>query len=156
MTKSILDLIREHPFLSDLTESQYETIAGCAKNMMFKPGAYIIREGQRADQFHLIREGNVALEVYAPRGGSRVLQTLGPNDILGASWIVPPYRWTSDARALDRVHVFAFDAKCLREKCDADTVLGYALMKRFVPILVDRMSAARLQALDLYGAGGDL
>jgi CRP/FNR family transcriptional regulator, cyclic AMP receptor protein len=150
--KSMADLIREHAFVAGMTEPQLETVAGCAKNVVFEPGAYIIREGQSADEFHLIREGHVALEIYAPRRGSHVLQTIGANEILGASWIVPPYRWTSDARAIDRVRAFAFDAKCLRGKCDADPALGYALMQRFVPILVQRMSAARMQAMDLYGA----
>jgi CRP-like cAMP-binding protein len=150
--KSMADLIREHAFVAGMSEAQVDTVAGCAKNVVFEPGAYIIREGQSADEFHLIREGSVALEIYAPRQGSRVLQTIGANDILGASWIVPPYRWTSDARALDRVRAFAFDATCLRGKCEADPALGYALMKRFVPILVQRMSAARMQSLDLFGA----
>lgn len=150
--KSMTDLIREHSFVAGMSEEHSATVAGCAKNVLFEPGAYIIREGQSADEFHLIRDGHVALEIYAPRRGSHVLQTLGPNDILGASWIVPPYRWTSDARATDRVRAFAFDAKCLRDKCEADPALGYALMKRFVPMLVQRMSAARMQALDLFGA----
>jgi CRP-like cAMP-binding protein len=150
--KTMADLIREHAFVAGMNEAQLETVAGCAKNVVFEPGAYIIREGQSADEFHLLRDGHVALEIYSPRRGTHVLQTLGANEILGASWIVPPYRWTSDARAVDRVRAFAFDAKCLRDKCEADPALGYALMKRFVPILVDRMSAARMQAMDLYGA----
>jgi CRP-like cAMP-binding protein len=150
--KTMADLIREHPFLAGLPEAQCATVAGCAKNVVFEPGAYMIREGQAADAFHLLRDGHVALEIYAPRRGSQVLQTLGPNEILGASWIVPPYRWTSDARAIDRVRAFAFDAKCLRGKCEADPALGYALMQRFVPILVQRMAAARMQAMDLFGA----
>ena len=150
--KTMTELVREHPFLAGLTDEQIATVAGCARNAVFEAGTYLIREGQSADDFHLRREGQVAVELYQPRHGSHVLQTLGPNDILGASWIVPPYRWTSDARALGRVHVFAFDAACLRGKCEADPALGYALMKRFVPILMQRMSAARLQALDLFGA----
>ena len=149
--RSMAALIREHPFLAGLSDEQCATVSGCAKNAVFDSGTYIIREGQSADEFHLLRDGHVALELYAPRRGSHVLQTLGPNDILGASWIVPPYRWSSDARAIDRVRAFSFDAKCLREKCEMDPALGYALMKRFVPIILQRVAAARMQALDLYG-----
>lgn len=150
--KTMAELIHDHPFLEGLPEAAIATVAGCARNVVFEPGSYIIREGQPATEFHLLRTGHVSLELYAPRSGARVLQTLGPNDILGASWIVPPYRWTSDARATERVHAFAFDAVCLRGKCEADPALGYALMKRFVPVLMQRMSAARLQSLDLFGA----
>ncbi len=150
--KTMAELLREHPFVDGLTDEQIATVAGCARNAVFEPGNYIIREGQSADEFHMIRDGQVALEVYAPRRGSMVFQTVGANEILGASWIVPPYRWTSDARAVGRVRAFAFDAKCLRGKCEADPALGYAMMKRFVPIIVGRMSAARMQMLDLFGA----
>ena len=150
--KTMASLIREHPFLADLTEAECEVVAGCAKNAVFEPGVYILREGQPANAFHLIRHGRVAVEIYAPRRGSHVLQTLGPGEILGLSWIVPPYRSTSDARAMEQVRTFSFDAVCLREKCEKDPALGYALMKRFVPVLVQRMSAARLQALDMFGA----
>ena len=150
--KSMAELIREHPFAAGLAEAHIDTIAGCAKNVVFEPGANMIREGQPADVFYLIRQGRVATEVYSPRGGAYVLNTLGANEILGVSWIVPPYRSTSDARATDQVRAFAFDAVCLRGKCEADPALGYALMKRFVPVLVQRLSSARLQALDLFGA----
>jgi CRP-like cAMP-binding protein len=150
--KTMADLVRAHPFLDGMSDEQCATVAGCARNVVYEPGAYIIREGQPADEFLVLRDGHVALEIYAPRRGSHVVETIGPNEILGASWIVPPYRWTSDARAIDRVHGFAFDAKCLRGKCDADPALGYALMRRFVPILVGRLTAARMQAMDLYGA----
>jgi CRP/FNR family transcriptional regulator, cyclic AMP receptor protein len=150
--KTMADMIREHPFLADLSESECEIVAGCAKNAVFEPGTYVLREGQPAEAFHLIRHGQVAVEIYSPRRGSHVLQTLGPGDILGVSWIVPPYRWTSDARATEQVRTFSFDAVCLRGKCEADPALGYGLMKRFVPVLVQRMSAARMQALDMFGA----
>jgi CRP-like cAMP-binding protein len=150
--KSMAELIHAHPFLAGLPDPYIATVAGCARNVVFEAGSYIIREGQSATEFHLLRDGHVALELYSPRGGSKVLQTLGPGDILGASWLVPPYRWTSDGRALDRVHAFAFDAVCLRGKCEADPAMGYALMQRFLPVLMQRMSAARLQAMDMFGA----
>lgn len=149
--KTMVDLIHEHPFVAGLDAASVATIAGCARNAVFERGAYILREGQPATEFHLIRHGRVAVEIYSPRRGSHVLQTLGPDEVLGVSWIVPPYRWTSDARATEQVRSFAFDAVCLRGKCDADPALGYRLMQRFVPMLVARMSAARLQALDLFG-----
>jgi hypothetical protein len=76
---------------------------------------------------------------------------LGEGEILGVSWLVPPYRWDFDARAVGLVRAVAFDAACLRGKCEADHDLGYELMKRFVPELVRRMQAARLQSLNLYG-----
>jgi hypothetical protein len=47
----------------------------------------------------------------------------------------------------------SFDAICLRGKLDADPALGYAMYKRFVRVIAERLANARLQMLDLYGAG---
>ena len=70
------------------------------------------------------------------------------------SWLIPPYRWTYDAQALELMRAIAMDADCLRGKCEADHDLGYDLMKRFVPVLVERLQATRLQMLDVYGTPG--
>lgn len=67
------------------------------------------------------------------------------------SWLVPPYRWTYDAKALELTRALAIEAKCLRGKCEADHDLGYEMMERFMPVLVERLHAARLQMLDVYG-----
>jgi CRP-like cAMP-binding protein len=143
-------LIREHLFMVGIDEGYVETVAGCARNVVYSPGTYIFREGSLANAFFLIRQGRVALELYAPTLGNRVVQTLGPQEILGEAWLVPPYVHDFDARATETVRAFAFDAGCLRDKCEADPAIGYTLMKRFVPILVQRLQAARLQLMDVF------
>ena len=149
--KTIQDLIREHAFFQGLPDDLTAFIAGCGRNVLFEPGAYLFREGHPAEQFFLLRGGRVALELYVPGRGPQVFETLGDGDVVGASWLVEPYVSSYDTRAIDRVRAIAFDAVCLRGKCDAEPTVGYALMKRFVPGLVQRMQAARLQALDVYG-----
>ena len=144
-------IVSEHPFLADLAAEHCHLVTGCAKNVRFEAGSYILREGDPADEFYLIREGRVALEIHAPGKREITFQTVGPGEIIGVSWLVPPYRWSYDARAIDRIRAISLDAKCLRGKCDADHNLGYEMMTRFVPILVQRLQATRLQLLDLYG-----
>lgn len=147
-------LVREHPFFTDLKEEHCNLVCGCAKNVRFESGEYLLREGDRADEFYLIRDGRVALEINAPGRAGITFQTVGPGEIVGVSWLVPPYRWTYDARALERVRAISLDASCLREKCDTDHDLGYEMMIRFVPVLVQRLQATRLQLLDVYGRDG--
>jgi hypothetical protein len=89
--------------------------------------------------------------VTTPGRGSITFQTVGVGEIVGVSWLVPPYRWTYDARALELTRAIAMDAGCLRGKCEQDHDLGYEVMKRFVPVLVERLQATRLQILDVYG-----
>lgn len=147
-------IVREHPFFAGLEEGFCTLVCGCAKNVRFEAGQYLFHEGERADQFYLLRHGRVALELNGPGRGPVIFQTLGTGEIVGVSWLIPPYRWTYDARALTLVRAISLDAACLRQKCEADHDLGYAMMKRFMPVLIERLQATRLQILDVYGAHG--
>jgi CRP/FNR family cyclic AMP-dependent transcriptional regulator len=126
-------------------------VTGCARNHRYDAGKYLFREGGFASEFFLIRHGRVALEIIAPGQTPIVFETLGEGDIVGASWLVAPYRWMFDARAVALTRAIGIDAECLRGKCEADHHLGYEMMKRFLPILVQRLDATRLQILDVYG-----
>ena len=143
-------IVREHPFFSGMKEEFLELISGCAKNVRFEAGQYVFHEGQPADQFYLLRSGRVAIQLSAPER-TLTVQTVGEDEIVGASWLVPPYRWGFDAKALELTRAIAMDAACLRGKCEGDHDLGYEMMKRFMPILIQRLHATRLQILDVYG-----
>jgi len=153
MTIETLELIlAEHSFLKGL-ESQYiKLLVGCASNVRFNAGQYIFREGEEADQFYMIRQGKVALEIHAAERGPIIVQTIGEGDVLGWSWLIPPYRWRFDARAMELTRAIALDGKCLREKSEEDHSLGYELLKRFSSIIIERLEATRLQLLDVYRA----
>jgi len=144
-------IVREHPFLADLDEGFCQLVSGCARNVRFEAGQYLFHEGEDADQLYLLRHGRVALESAIPGRGAITIQTLRPGEIVGVSWLFPPYRWSYDAKALELTRAIAMDAKCLRGKCEEDHNLGYEMMKRFVPILVQRLHATRMQILDVYG-----
>ncbi len=149
--ESLERVLREHPFFATFAPEHLALITGCAKNHRFAAGEYLFREGGPANEFFLVRHGQVALEIALPGKTPVVFQTLGDGEIAGASWLVPPYRWTFDARALELTRAIGIDAACLRGKCDADAKLGYHMMKSFLPILVKRLQATRLQILDIYG-----
>jgi CRP-like cAMP-binding protein len=145
-------IVKEHPFFAGLEEGFCKLVCGCAKNVRFEPGHYLFHEGEAADQLYLLRHGRVALEVTVPGRGAVTFQTLGAGEIVGVSWLIPPYRWTYDAKALELTRAIAMDATCLRRKCEEDHDLGYDLMKRFVPVLIERLHGTRLQMLDVYGS----
>jgi CRP/FNR family transcriptional regulator, cyclic AMP receptor protein len=145
-------ILREHPFFAGLPEPFCTFVCGCAKNVRFEAGQYLFREGEPADEFYLLRDGRVALELHAPDRGRITFETLREGEIVGVSWLIPPYRWSYDARALTLVRAIGMDAACLRQKCEADHDLGYEMMKRFLPVLIERLQATRLQILDVYGA----
>lgn len=144
-------LLVQHGLFAGFGEEQTRLLAGCARNHRFEAGEYLFREGESADEFFLIRHGKVALEVTAPGQTPLIFTTLGEGDIVGASWLLPPYRWTFDARAMALTRAIGIDAACLRAKCDADHDFGYEMMKRFLPVFIQRLHATRLQILDVYG-----
>ena len=144
-------LLAEHPFFKKLDNQYLKPIVGCASNTKFEAGEFIGREGGNADNFYLIRHGQVSLQVASPSRGAMVVQTLGEGDILGWSWLVPPYRWSLDVQALTLTRAIALDGKCLRAKCEANHDLGYELLKHFTQIMMQRLEATRIQLLDIYG-----
>ena len=145
------DLLSRHPFFEGLRPEYLALIAGCGRNVHFDAGAYLLREGETADRFFAIRSGSVAVETYVPSRGPVALQTFGEGEILGWSWLFPPYVYQFDARAQEEVRATAFDGACLRSKCDADPALGYELMKRVARLVSSRLEATRRQLLDVYG-----
>lgn len=146
--------LSEHPFFADLPEKHLATLVGCASNVRFDSGGSIFRTGHEANQFFLIRHGRVALEIPLPGRPALTIQTLSEGEVLGWSWLVPPYIWMLDARVVDQVRAVALDGKCLRGKCEADHDLGYELLKRFAQIMEIRLQATRLQLVDVYGHKG--
>jgi CRP-like cAMP-binding protein len=143
-------ILAEHPFFEGIDSRHLQVVVGCASNVRFDPGQKICREGEEAEQFFLIRHGRVDIEIRGPECGPTTIHTLGPGDILGWSWLLPPYRWHFDARAAELTRAFALDGKCLRGKCEEDHHLGYELLKRFAQVIVQRLDATRLQLLDIY------
>jgi len=149
--RSIETLLADIPLLEGLDADTLALLAGCARNVHFDPGSPVIRRGDQADDFYLIRHGSVILETYVPGRGSVTIETLESGEVLGWSWLFSPYRWHLDARALTAVRATAFDGACLRGKCEDDPALGYALMSRFAQVLIERLQWTRLRLLDVYG-----
>ncbi len=149
--KKIPDLLSEHEFFKDFPKDSLDLIAGCGKNVHFKPDAYIAHEGDAADQFYVIKSGSAVIEIHSPNKGVLQIMSLKGHDIAGWSWIFPPYKWNFDLRATSELSMIALDGKCLRQKCEEDHSLGYYLMKKFAMIMTDRLKTARMQVLDIYG-----
>lgn len=146
----IEDVLREHPFTTGMRPEHLRELAGCAREVLLAAGTFPIREGDAADTFYALRDGAVAIEVHAP-SGPLVVQTLHAGDVLGWSWLFPPYRSAFDARVVEPARALAFNAPCLRGKAERDHELGYALMLRMARVFTSRLAATRLQLLDLYG-----
>jgi CRP-like cAMP-binding protein len=140
--------------LGALPTQDRERLMELAKEVSFPAGARIFEEGGKADRFWIIRTGSVTLDLHVPGRRAAAVETLGPGDLLGWSWLFPPYSWHLGAEALSPVRALEFDATVVRSLCEADPVMGRAIARRVAEIVAHRLQAARVRLLDLYGPYG--
>jgi CRP/FNR family cyclic AMP-dependent transcriptional regulator len=150
MIQKLESLLAEHPFFRGFDPRYVSLIADCGSNVHFEAGQYIFHEGEPADRFYVIRHGRVALETYVPERGPFVVETVSEGDVLGWSWLFPPYRWYFDARAVNLTRAIALDGECLRRRCEVDYRFGFELTQAFAEIIMERLRATRLRLLDVY------
>jgi CRP-like cAMP-binding protein len=147
-------LARIRPF-DRLTPAHRSLIATTARDVTFPAGATIFSDGQPARGCWLIGSGQIALGTEVPGRGLVVVQTLGPGEVLGWSWLVPPYHWHFTATASTDVSAVEFDTTRLRGIADRDPALGYPLSLGLFEIVVARLQNTRSRLLDLYGSPRD-
>lgn len=148
---SIKDILAETPFFKGFSDEHLSTIAACAWAQEFAAGEYLIKQHDSADRFYLILKGAVSLKVYHTIRGAVPIQTLVEGDILGWSWLHPPYIWHFDGRALETTLTLSFNSAKVREAMEADHELGYRLLDKMVDVMTSRLQATRLQLMDVYG-----
>ena len=145
------EVLGSQPFFAGLNAGAMRLIAGCASNVHFAEGEFLFQEGHEANQFWVIRRGRVAMQMESPGQGAIVTDTMDEGEVVGWSWLVPPYRFFADGRAVTPVSATALDGACLRGKCEADPELGYQLLKRVTSVMYQRLQSTRIRLLDLYG-----
>ena len=109
-----------------------------------------------ANRFYLIETGKVVLESGEGFGDPVVVETIGAGDLLGWSWMFPPYVWHFTARAVEPTEAIFFYGTILREYCERDPALGYELFKRMAPVMLNRLQLARRKMLSIYAHGDAL
>jgi CRP/FNR family cyclic AMP-dependent transcriptional regulator len=142
-------LVAGHPFLQGMKPGHLAILTECAMPAEFKKGELIFRENDPANRFYLIRRGRVELEAEVKKRGRMLMQTIGPGDVLGWSWLFPPYYWRFDARAATPVKAIFFYGTRLREQCEQDHEFGYEVMKRTAEVVIKRLQAARKYLVEL-------
>lgn len=152
--RNMIDLT-QHRFFAQCSAPHLQLVAQCAQLRNYQPQEMLGREGEPSQYFFAILEGHVAIETVHAAAKRMVLMTVHAGDIVGWSWLFPPYEWVFDARAITPVKAIAFDTKRLRELCEADAVLGFDLMKRLAQVMTSRLKATRLQLIDMYAKEAD-
>lgn len=142
-----------HPFLAGMRQTHLALLTDCAMASRFKKGQTILREGEFANRFYLIESGRVVLESGAALGEPIMIESIGAGDLLGWSWMFPPYVWHFTARASEPTTALFFYGTILREYCEKHHSLGYELFKRMSAVMIKRLQAARKKMLSIHAHG---
>ncbi|WP_327368099.1 Crp/Fnr family transcriptional regulator [Streptomyces sp. NBC_01217] len=146
-TRSLLDVIPP--------ESRARLLDDAAREVPLVPDARLFEEGRRADRFWIIRSGQVEVDIHVPGRRSAVIETLGPDDLLGWSWLFSPHVWHMGAHVVRAGEAVEFDAAAVRSLCETDAVLGRAVYKYVAETVAARLYGTRKRLLQLYGPRAD-
>jgi CRP/FNR family transcriptional regulator, cyclic AMP receptor protein len=140
-----------HPFLRGMSADHLEMLAEAARDVKFPARYRLFEDSGSATRFWLIQCGHISLDLYIPGEGPVVIETIGMGELLGWSWLFPPYRWAFGAVAATAVEAFEFDAAAVREACAADPGLGYEFSQRISRVLAKRLQATRIRLIARSG-----
>ena len=143
LSQSLFALIKEQPFFKGLHAQQLQLLAASAMEMKFETGATIFEEGSPANRFYLILTGRVELSAEMEDRNVIPVQTLGPGDDLGWSWLFPPFSMHFTARALEPITTIFFYGTRLREQCEQDHELGFQIMSRVAEVATQSLRATQ-------------
>lgn len=152
--RSIEDYLTDHTFFSGMDSSYVKFLSDSATELQMKTGDVLFQYGKPADKFYLLRQGQISIQVPALMGPALDIQTLGNDQILGWSWLIPPYRWSFLARALEDSDLIEFDGGAILALCEEDPKFGYELYKRFAALMSERLDAARQKMMDQWNPPG--
>jgi CRP-like cAMP-binding protein len=131
-----------HPIFNGLTLQSRQILAKCGMRTDFNAGDKVVAAGEPASGFYLVIQGSINLETVSERQTLRV-QTIEEGDILGWSWLFPPFYWHFDALAQEPVRTIFFYGSRLRWQCDQNHDFGYELIKGMSQILLEHLKPDR-------------
>jgi CRP/FNR family transcriptional regulator, cyclic AMP receptor protein len=142
---AVAHALATHPFTSGMSAQEVALLAENAMRVYYPGGQTIFREGDPANRFYLIESGEVALESFAHGDGTVRIQTIKAGDVLGWSWMFPPYTWHFHARTLEPTTAIFLYATRIRQVCEDRPEIGCDLMQRIAEIVIKRLQETRKQ-----------
>ncbi len=143
-----------HPFLHGMSGDHLAVLAQTASDVTFPAQHRLFEDGGGASRFWLIQSGHVALDLHVPGQGRMKIDSIGMGELLGWSWLFPPYRWAFGAVAVGPVEAFEFDGRAVRACCESDPVLGYELTRRLARVVAKRLQVTRVRLITSSQSAG--
>jgi len=132
-----------HPFLHGMSPDHLAVLAQAGSDVTFPDRHRLFEEGGRATHFWLVQSGHVTVDVHVPGQGRVAIDSIGMGDLVGWSWLFPPFRWAFGAVAAGPVEAFEFDAGTVREYCASDPAFRAEVTERVAQVLTKRLQSTR-------------
>lgn len=144
-------MTRATKLLTALPPPQRQRLMTLAREVSFPEDTRIFEAGGTADRFWVIRSGAVSLDQQVTSVQRVTVASLGAGDLLGWSWLFPPYRWDFGAEAFSPVRAYEFEARAVLKLCEEEPALGLSLVRIVAEILAHRLEATRGRLMEQYG-----
>lgn len=148
------EYLSDHQFFSSFSESDLKFLCECASKKEVKKGTILFRQGERAHNFYVVRDGRISVQIPAILGPTLEIQSLSKDKIMGWSWLISPYRWNFQTKAEEDSLLLEFDGAAILENCEQDPKFGYELVKKFAALMSQRLDAARQKMMDEWNPDG--
>lgn len=152
--QSISEYMLSHEFFSELNEDSMLILCKYVRPLEIKKGQLLFRQGEHADNFYIIRNGHISVQIPALMGPTLEIQTLSKDQVLGWSWLISPYQWHFQAKAERDSSLLEFNGSKILARCELEPKFGYELLKRFAVLMSDRLDASRQKMMDEWNPAG--
>ncbi|MDA3874457.1 MAG: cyclic nucleotide-binding domain-containing protein [Kiritimatiellae bacterium] len=140
-----VQFLKEHPVFQRLSEVYLHQLAEHMEVVNLDAGHTLFEEGESAELFYIVMEGTVDLYARISEDEEEWVQLIDVGEVIGWSWLVPPYRWAFSAKSREGAMLMQFDAKAIRDLCDRDPAFGYGTMKQICSLMLGRLHTIRAQ-----------
>jgi len=153
-TESIVQVLAEAPVFGGMSKDFLSRLSRNAHEIRVEPGTLLFRGGEPAENFYMLLEGAVSIEIPAVAGPTLVVQNLAPVRVLCWSWLLPPFKWSFNARTVTQSKLLEFDGRAVLAQCEKDPAFGYEVIKRFSGLMAERLDAAHRKMMDQWSPPG--
>jgi CRP/FNR family transcriptional regulator, cyclic AMP receptor protein len=152
--QSTTEFLSTHEFFSGLSDDVLTFLYECSSTFAIKKGQVLFFQGENADKFYVVHKGRIAIQMPAIIGPTLEIQALGKDQVVGWSWLIPPYKWNFQAVAEEDSELLMFDGSAILARCEREPKFGYELLKKFAALMSVRLDVARQKMMDEWNPAG--
>lgn len=143
--EAMIEALGEFRIFQSLEPEELDAIAKLCKTAQVKRGEQIFQAGEPARSLFLVWTGKIELRfkvVYSNAAVEIPLDSKAAGEFFGWSALIPPYRYTLSAYVVEESELLRIDQADIQRSCEANTHLGYKLMKNIAQVIGQRFQIA--------------